>query len=306
LIIERTEGKMHKALGRGLDSLLGVSTAPVAQVDGEHVVNIPIDKVKPNRHQPRKHFDQEKLEELSRSIKIHGLQQPIIVSTTVVPGEYELIAGERRLRAAKLAGNKDIKAIIRDTNDKDRFQIALIENLQREDLNPIEEAKAFRKLIDEYQHTQEELSEMLGKDRSVIANSLRLLNLPVEVQESIEFGLISPGHGRILAGINDASRLKNLADRIIREKLTVREIEKIAGSWKTVVKGLSKKAKKQDIELIQLQEDLQRRLGTKVQLIGKPKKGKILIHYFSLEELERISAHLRGKKPAPEPKSRRI
>lgn len=290
---------MHKALGRGLESLIPASIIPAAGNNAtENVVSISIDKIKPNKYQPRTYFDESKLKELCESIKKHGLTQPILVSPSAVPGEYELVAGERRWRASRMAGLKQVTAIVRQTDERQRFHLALIENIQREDLNPVEEARAFKRLADEFKHTQEELAHILNKDRSVVANSLRLLNLPADIQESIAMGHISAGHGRILAGINDDKKLKELAGRIEREKLTVREIEKIVADWKTVLAAAAgkKKTRKTDHELTALADDLQRLLGTKVKLAGKATKGRIEIHFFSLEELERITAHLKGKK----------
>lgn len=287
---------MHKALGRGLESLISVSTPQVSIAGAEQVINIAPEKIKPNRYQPRTQFNELKIKELSDSIRNHGLAQPLIVTSSVVPGEYELIAGERRLRACKLAGLKEIPCIIRQANDKERFQLSLIENIQRENLNAIEEAKAYKRLNDEFDLTQENLAQIMGKDRSVVANSLRLLSLPEDIQDSISSGLLSPGHGRMLAGIEDENKIKDLAGKIITEKLTVREIEKIVADWKSVLGTVKKKLKKQDAEILKLSEDLQRRFGTKVSIAGNHKKGKIEIHYFSLKELERIVSIFKAKK----------
>ena len=285
---------MHKALGRGLESLLPKST-PETTSASESIVKIQIDKIKPNRYQPRLEFDSTKLNELAESIKEHGLTQPIVVTQSMVPGEYELIAGERRLRASKIADIKEVSCIVKQVNDKEKFQLSLIENLQRQDLNPIEEARAYKRLSEEFDLTQEDLAKTLGKERSGIANTLRFLNLSPEIQEAIITGAISAGHGKILAGISDHSKQKMLGDKILREKLTVREIESIVASWKDVLKS-GKKKKKPEAELINLCEELQRHLGAKVKIVGKAKKGKIEIHYFSLKELERISAILKSKK----------
>lgn len=286
---------MHKALGRGLESLLPVSSAPVIS-GGENIIQIAIDKIRPNRYQPRMNFDENKLKELSESIRRHGLAQPLLVTPSAIPGEFEIIAGERRWRACKMAGLKEVSAIVKQVNDRERFQLSLIENIQREDLNPIEEAKGLKRLSDEFGLTQEELADVVGKDRSVVANLLRLLNLPLEIQESIEAGIISPGHGKILAGISDKNKQRLLAERIFKEKLTVREVEKIVSSWKEVSENITKKNKKYDLELQKLAEELQRRLGTKVKIVGKQQRGKIEIHYFSLSELERISSILKIKR----------
>lgn len=282
---------MHKALGRGLESLIPSSSPSKADAKNA-VVTIAVDKIKPNKYQPRTVFNDEKLQELAESIKHHGLAQPIIVAPSMIPGEFELIAGERRWRATKLAGLKEVTAVVRQASDKEKFHLALIENIQREDLNPIEEARAYKRLHDQFHHTQEELAKVLGKDRSVVANSLRLLTLPEEVQDAIAQGVMSAGHGRMLAGIEDTDTQKELARRILVEKLTVRDIEGIVAGIKTAAKAGARKPKKMETELLHLAEDLQRRLGTKVKIVGKSTKGKIEIHYFSLKDLERINEGL--------------
>lgn len=283
-----------KALGRGLESLIPSFAANKAPA-GEAVITISLNKIKPNRFQPRKKFDKGKLQELADSIKQHGLAQPILVAASIVPGEYEIIAGERRYRASKLAGNKDIKAIVKQSaDDKQRFDLALIENLQREDLDAVEEAKAFKRLIEEFNHTQEDVAVIIGKDRSVISNTLRLLNLPEDVQSLISEGKISAGHGRMLAGIEDESRIRELVSQILNEKLSVRAVEKIAADIKgaNTPEKKAKIPKKQEVELIHLKEEIQRKLGTKINISGTSKKGKIEIFYYSLEDLERIAREL--------------
>ncbi len=279
----------HKALGRGLGSLIPGAEKGAARNFQDQGTKIHIDKVKPNKNQPRERFDETKLRELSESIEKHGLAQPILVTPTKIPGEYELIAGERRLRACRMAGLKEIWAVVKNTPEDKRFQLSLIENIQRENLNPIEEGKAYKRLMDEFDHTQEELSKLVAKDRAVIANTLRLLNLPEDIQESIAEGLISAGHGRMLAGISDEEKQKHLAEKIVKEKLTVREIERLIAEWKTGKAKGSRKSKKAEPELKYLAEELQRKLGTKINISGTSKKGKIGIHYYSLEELERIT-----------------
>jgi ParB-like partition proteins len=279
-----------KALGRGLESLIPGLTSNKT-TGGESVITIALTKIKPNRFQPRKNFDKTKLQELSDSIKQHGLAQPILVTPSIAPGEYEIIAGERRFRASKLAGLKDIKAIVKQSaDDKQKFDLALIENLQREDLDPVEEAKAFKRLIEEFNHTHEDVAAIIGKDRSVITNTLRLLNLPEDVQEMITEGKISAGHGRMLAGLEDENQIRDLVNQILNEKLSVRAVEKIAAEMKPQ-KG-PKAPKKQEVELIHLKEEIQRRLGTKANISGSSKKGKIEIYYYSLEDLERIAREL--------------
>lgn len=288
---------MHKkALGRGLESLIpGLAVNKAA--GGEAVITIPLNKIKPNRYQPRQNFNKEKLQELADSIKKHGLAQPVLVTPSVAPGEYELIAGERRFRASKMAGLKDIKAIVRQSaDDKQKFDLALIENLQREDLDPVEQAKAFQRLIEEFGHTHEEIAAVIGKNRSVITNTLRLLNLPEDIRQLITEGKLSAGHGRMLAGIEDEQQMRALVAQILSETLSVRAVEKIVSEMKGDVSDKKekseKKPEKQEIELIHLKEEIQRKLGTKANIAGTSKKGKIEIFYYSLQDLERIAREL--------------
>ena len=276
-------------LGRGLEAIMSPLTANKNNENTEHIVSINIDKIKPNRHQPRTVFNEEKLNELAESIKERGLIEPILVVRSVAPGEYELIAGERRLRASKLAGLTEIRAIIQEgASDKDKLDIALIENIQRENLNPIEEAKAYKKYSEEYKYTQEQIAKIVNKNRSVIANTMRLLNLPENVQNMIIEGKISSGHGRMLASITDENKLQELVNQILNEGLTVRDIENKVSSAKTnkQKKGVDKQ---QDIEISNLVDELQRIFGTKVSISGNGKKGKISFNYSNLEDLERIS-----------------
>ncbi|AKL98504.1 ParB/RepB/Spo0J family partition protein [Endomicrobium proavitum] len=282
-----------KALGRGLESLIPGIGGPKTST-GETVITIPLNKIKPNRFQPRKKFDNAKLQELADSINKHGLAQPILVAASIAPGEYEIIAGERRFRASKLAGKKDIKAIVKNAaDDQQRFDLALIENIQRENLDPVEEARAFKRLIEEFNHTHEQIAATVGKERSVISNSLRLLTLPDDVQAMISEGKISAGHGRMLAGIEDANQLRALVEQIINEKLSVRAVESLVSELKPATGKKAKSSKKQEIEIVNLQEELQRKLGTKVIISGNSKKGKIEIRYYSLADLERIANELK-------------
>ena len=281
-------------LGRGLEAIMSPLTANQNNDAAEKIENINIDKIKPNRHQPRTLFNEEKLQELAESIKQNGLIEPIVVVRSVAPGEYELIAGERRLRASKLAGLTEIRAIILEgASDKDKLDLALIENIQREDLNPIEEAKAYKKYSEEYKYTQEQIASIVKKNRSVIANTMRLLNLPENIQNMIIEGKISSGHGRMLASITDENKIQELVNQILNEGLTVRDIEnKVSQEKGKVTKFVV--TKQQDAEIINLIDDLQRVYGTKIAITGNGKKGKIIFNYSSLEELERISNVLRN------------
>lgn len=277
-------------LGRGLEALMSPLTANKLS-SNEKIISISVDKIKPNKNQPRTVFNEEKLRELADSIKQNGLIEPIIVMQSVAPGEYELIAGERRLRATKLAGLKTIKAIVKDPiHDKDKLDIALIENIQREDLNPIEEALAYKKYSQEYKYTQEEIAKALNKNRSVIANTLRLLNLPENIQQMIIEGKLSAGHGRMLASITDENKVQELVKQILEQGLTVRDIEVAVAQVKN---KKNRKRVEQDIEITNLIEDLQRVYGTKISITGNGKKGKIILNYFNLEDLERISGILK-------------
>ena len=280
-------------LGRGLEAIMSPLTSNKNNENIEQIVNINIDKIKPNRHQPRSVFNEEKLNELAESIKEKGLIEPILVVRSVAPGEYELIAGERRLRASKLAGFTEIRAIIQDgASDKDKLDIALIENIQRENLNPIEEAKAYKKYSQEYKYTQEQIAKIVNKNRSVIANTIRLLNLPENVQNMIIEGKISSGHGRMLAGITDENKIQDLVNQILNEGLTVRDVENEVSKEK----GSKQKnvvLNRQDVEISNLVDELQRIFGTKVSISGNGKKGKISFNYNNLEDLERISGILK-------------
>ena len=276
-------------LGRGLEAIMSPLTSNQKNDVVEKIENICIDKIKPNRHQPRTIFNEEKLQELAESIKENGLIEPIVVVRSVVPGEYELIAGERRLRASKLAGLTEIRAIIQEgASDKDKLDLALIENIQREDLNPIEEAKAYKKYSEEYKYTQEQIAKIVKKNRSVIANTIRLLNLPENIQNMIIEGKISSGHGRMLASITDENKIQELVNQILNEGLTVRDIEnKVSQEKGKITKFVV--TKQQDAEILNLIDELQRVYGTKISISGNGKKGKIIFNYSNLEELERIS-----------------
>jgi len=288
---------MPKALGRGLEAILPKYTTSTSQKSGAGTLMIPVDKIKPNRYQARRNFDEGRLKELSVSIKAHGLAQPIVITSSTVPGEYELIAGERRLRAAKLAGLKEVPAIVRDSDDKTRFHLSLAENIQREDLNPIEEALAYKNLMKQFNYTQEELAHLVGKDRSVVANSLRLLSLPEEIQSMIEDGVISAAHGRTLAALSgDPLKQKELLKKIVDGRLTVREVEEIVSEIKKSSSSSShtKKTRRSiPLELAQLESSLEAIYHTKIRISGSVKKGQIVFHYYSLEDLERLSRTLK-------------
>ncbi len=278
----------RKALGRGINALIpdfeiGVPKTAVASSGAAELL---IDEISPSRLQPRKYFDDEKLEELVLSIQENGVLQPVIVQK----GEgnrYELIVGERRWRASKKAGLKKIPAIIREVSDTESLEIAIIENIHRQDLNPIEEAEAYARLADEFGLTQEKLGKRLGKNRASIANTLRLLKLPQGVQEDVISGRLSMGHARALLGLESAKDIETLRREILKKELNVRQTE---GRVKQLKSPPPEKpvAEKKDIFLKNLETDLGRRLGTKVEIAPRKKGGKVTITYYSNDDLERI------------------
>jgi len=277
---------MKKGLGRGLEAL--ISSANALEDARNSVTELRINQIEPNNEQPRKVFDQERLEALAESIKNHGVVQPIIVRSE---GDYyKIVAGERRWRAAKLAGLKTIPAIIKDITSREVMEIALIENLQREDLNPIEEAEAYKKLIEEYSITQEEVAKIVGKSRAAIANSIRLLTLTDEIKAMLADGRLTSGHARTLVTIPDPQRQNQLANMIVEKNLTVRESEKLAAS-ENKPKGKTEKRKmvsKESIEIAELEEKLMAVYGTKINLVKNKERGKIVFEFYSKDELDRI------------------
>lgn len=287
---------MKAGLGRGLDSLLKVYDEEVEEQKKENPVNkfefrqgdiqkISINKIYTNPNQPRKTFDKESLNELAESIRLHGLIQPIIVNE--MPDGYMIIAGERRYRACKICGLTEIDAIVKQYSNKQVAEIAIIENLQREDLNPVEVAKGIKQLMEEYGLTQEKVAERLGISRPAVANSIRILSLYPEVLELVEKGKISFGHAKILVAIEDYPLQLMLAKKIAKDKLTVRDLEKEVES----ILGNKKKKKVSKLPSDELQEfvsELQRKLGTKVSVIGNDVKGRLYIDYYSQDDLDRI------------------
>lgn len=273
---------MKAALGRGLEALIPDK--------GENIVFVEIDRILPGREQPRKVFNEDSLRELSASIKEKGILQPIIVSRTG-DGSFTLIAGERRWRAAGLAGLKKIPALIKNVASKDSLEIALIENIQREDLNPIEMAEAFNRLMQDFTMTQEDLADKVGKDRATVANYLRLLKLPGEIKDMLYKGSLSMGHARALLAMEGRMNQVETARKIIAKGLSVREAESLS---RQAAKP-TKKPKEKDAQVRSLEEKLIQHLGTKVRLIEKnAKSGRIEIEYYSLEELDRLLDVLLG------------
>lgn len=278
---------MKKGLGKGLESLFSEENS--ISIDSG-ITELKINRVEPNANQPRKSFDNEKLEALAESIKEHGLIQPIIVVKNK-NDNYTIVAGERRWRAAKKAGLSVIPAVVKDYSNQTVTEIALIENLQREDLNPIEEALGYKALMDEYSLTQEEISKRIGKSRSAVANSLRLLTLEKELQQYLISGQISEGHARAILSLNGEVLREFLLNRIIDEGLNVRQAEKLAKDLQTVKPKREKTVTAADIELEKIKNRLEQGFGTKVKIHNGTSKGKIEIEYYGNDDLERILSY---------------
>ena len=287
-------------LGKGLDSMIPPkATANAASLKnddnttktGETILKI--NEVEPNKDQPRKNFKEDSLKELSDSIKKHGIVQPLIVSKQ--KDYYEIIAGERRWRAAKIAGLKEVPVIIKDYSPQEIMEVALIENIQREDLNPVEEARAYQRLIQEYDLKQEEVAEKVSKSRTAVTNSLRLLKLDDRILNMLSDDIISSGHARALLGISDPEKQYEIAVRITEEGLSVREIERLVKNINNPVqKTAEKKELKNDFVYRDLEEQLKQKIGTKVRINRKnEKQGKLEIEYYSQEELEKIIAYFK-------------
>ncbi len=282
-----------RGLGKGLDTMIPPVKNEKKSEKGdpakgpETLVNIT--KVEPNREQPRKNFDEDALLELSESIKQYGLLQPILVQDR--KDYYEIIAGERRWRAAKLAGLKQVPVIIKNLTDQEIVEISLIENIQRENLNPIEEAQAYKRLLNEFHLKQDEVAERVSKSRTAVTNSMRLLKLSDDVQRMVIDEMITTGHARALLGVEDPAEQYNLAQRIFDEKLSVREVEKIVKNMGKPVKPKKEKVVDKSMQVIydDISEKLKTQLGTKVNIIPKEDgSGKIEIEFYSHDELDRI------------------
>lgn len=272
-----------KALGKGLSALIPEKSTPA---QGESVAYLKTSMINDNSLQPRTNYNDEKLHDLMASIKEKGVLQPILVRAKA--GQYEVVAGERRLKAARALDLREVPVIVKDVSDQEAFIIALIENIQREELNPIEEAEAYRKLIEEFGYTQEAVAQSVGKDRSTIANLLRILKLPVEIRKRIYDGDLSVGHARALVSLDSPGERDRLFALTLKKGLSVRELENMVQSNN---KGGVRRPKMQaakDHEIMALEEDLQKVLGTKVRVLAHKKRGKIVIEYYSLDDLDRV------------------
>ncbi len=281
-----------RALGRGLQALL--PNIKDEADEREKIIEIPLKKVLISGKQPRHTFNEEKLNELALSIKEHGVVQPIIVRA-IEDGKYELIAGERRWRACELLGIEKIPAIIKNVTEKETSEISLIENIQREDLNPVEEAAAYRSLMEEYSLTQEEVSKRVGKSRSFIANTVRLLNLPDKVRTMITQGAITAGHARTLIALPGGKDQEEIAKKIVLKGLSVRQAERVVRNIVEKKEKTKKKNLKTDPEVQELEEKLIKRFSTKVIIRHRKRKGKIEIEYYGEEELQRLLEMLLGE-----------
>lgn len=283
-----------KGLGRGLDALLDPYSVEQEDSSKDHrVINVSVRDIDTNAQQPRKQFDEEALTELSASIKTHGIVQPLIVKER--NGRYLIIAGERRFRAARMAGLSEVPVLVADYDEAQIHEVSLIENIQREDLNPIEEAAAIRFLMQQHDMTQEEVASRLGKSRPAIANALRLLQLPECVIDLLRDGTLSAGHGRALAGVSDAAQAEALAKESVNLGYSVRALE--ARIQHLHEKKPSAKATKaaQNADLAAVTEAMREKLGTKVVLQGTEKRGKITIEYYSKEDLDRVYEQILGR-----------
>ncbi len=293
-------GKKSKhGLGRGLDALLGQDLAPVAAPEShdmgvevkpeDKVLSIPLERLSPNPFQPRKVFTDEGLRALASSINQHGIMQPLVVRPTA--GGYQLIAGERRLRAAQLAGLLEVPVVVRKATDQQALVLALLENLQRADLNPMEEAKAYQRLVDEFTFSHEDIAQGIGKDRSTVSNTLRLLNLPALLQEDVMQGRLSQGHGRALLALDSEAKMRAVRDRVLAAGLNVRATEKLVKDLLKPARPVAKAAR-EEAHWQDLAARLQQGLGTKVEIKRQGKKGKLVLHYYSFEDLDRLLALL--------------
>jgi ParB family chromosome partitioning protein len=279
-------GKTKRALGKGLDALF--SEPFESEVAEENIRRIPVERIISKKEQPRREFDKDKIEELARSIKGNGIIQPIVVRRS--DQNYELIVGERRLRAAKSAGLLEIPAIVKDYPDNRIFDIALIENIQREDLNPIEEATAYRVILERDMITQEELSKRIGKSRSYIANMIRILDLPDKIKTHVSRGTISVGQAKAILSLQNQEERLELVDRIINERLSVREVESITRQ-RDVPRGTKMSVKEPYIE--EIEERLRIKFGTKVVIDYRNGRGAIKIEFYTNDDLDRIIEEMR-------------
>ncbi|MBU0674819.1 MAG: ParB/RepB/Spo0J family partition protein [Proteobacteria bacterium] len=289
-----------KALGKGLSALLPPDEKPENNADNPYFL-CPTDQIQPNPYQPRKNFSEEALRQLSESIRDKGILQPLVVRKRQNANGYELIAGERRLQAAKMAGLTEVPALLKDVSTVDRLEIAIIENIQRQNLNPLEEGEAYARLMDEFGHTQEEVARQVGKQRSTVANTLRLLQLPEYAKDDVVNGAISTGHARVLLAAPDLASMRVIRDEIISRKLSVRQAEALVkklkrGSFSTgqPLETTGTKSFIPDSYRTSLANTLASHLGTRCKIIQNGDRGKVELEYFSLDDLERLVSLITG------------
>ena len=277
-----------KGLGKGLEALFADNATDL----GEGMqVTLRLSEIEPNRGQPRHNFDEEALEALAQSIRDNGVLQPLVVRPIEGSERYQLVAGERRWRASRMAGLSEVPVVIKDLDDRATFEIALIENLQREDLDPVEEAKGYRALMDEFGMTQEDVAAKIGKSRPAVANSLRLLSLPEDLLDMVSEGTLSEGHGRALLACQDEERMRLLAGEAVKKGLTVRAVEKLA-------KPSAKKkptASKKDVTEYEIEQSLSERFGRKVKVSRGRKGGRVEIEFYDEDDLRALSRMLAGE-----------
>lgn len=280
---------MKKGLGKGLDALFADNAADVSQ---DAPVMLRLTEIEPNRGQPRKHFEDTALETLAESIREHGILQPLVVRPMPGSGAYQLVAGERRWRAARMAGLTEAPVVIRELDDRQAMELTLIENLQREDLDPIEEAEGYDALIDNFGLTQDEVAQRVGRSRPAVANALRLLNLPQSVRDMVQSGALSSGHARALLSIEDPERMKSIAELIVAKGLSVRMVEKML-SKKPQEKQPSP-PRERGVLAFEVESGLTERLGRKVKVVEGKNRGIIELEYYGDDDLKQLAQILAG------------
>jgi len=288
---------MRKPLGRGLDALIpGAPKPALAEMSvavDEPQRQVAVDRIRPNPRQPRTEFDEAALAELAASVRVQGVLQPLLVRPDG-DGSYELVAGERRLRAARLAGLRDVPVVVREVSDRESLELALIENIQRDDLSPLEEAAAYQRLIDDFGHTQEDIATRVGKSRPAIANAIRLLKLPESIRRELSRGRLTAGHARVLLSLDSADAQLRAARQILARQLSVRDTERLAAG-RTKKGGVSTSGR--DPHRAALERDLAASLGTRVRIVPGRKGGRIEIEYYSNEELQGLVDRLSKRVP---------
>ncbi len=282
--------RKRMALGRGLDAL--IPTSAVEDLESQRLIDCDVTLIRPNRYQPRSRFAEDELHDLCESIKTQGIIQPLVVRKDHVG--YELLAGERRLRAAKMAGLKQVPVVIKTLSDADMIEMSIVENIQREDLNPIEEAEAYHRLISEFDITQEQVAERVGKSRSAVANFLRLRQLPAPIKATIEEGTVSMGHARALLGIESPAQQQAAWKKVVSKGLSVRETEALVKKFKSNPVRPPRRSAADQHYYVDLGEQLTRHFGTKVIIKKKGRKGRVEIEYYSDDDLDRLIERLRG------------